>query len=96
MCRAIRERHQRFAGPLSLTPLHTLDSGVSPMSKGGASARNWLLPSIKLYSVSTFLNVSTNGRKLIRCQATHNGVVNAIHGTSRNTTPGGAFRLKPF
>ncbi len=47
-------------------------------------------------SVSTFLNVSTSGRKLIRYHAAHIGVVKEIHGTSRSTTPGGALRLRPF
>ena len=47
-------------------------------------------------SVSTFLNVSTSGRSLIRCHAAYNGVVKQIHGTSRSTTPGGALRLRPF
>jgi hypothetical protein len=47
-------------------------------------------------SVSNVLNVSTSGRKLIRCHAAHSGVVKQIHGSSRSTTPRGAFRLWPF
>ncbi len=46
MCSTIRERNQRSAGSLSLTPFHTMDSSDGTISKGGSSARSWLLPSI--------------------------------------------------
>lgn len=50
MCWAISERNQRSAGSLSLTPLQTIDNSDGTMSKGGSSARNWLLPSISAHA----------------------------------------------
>ena len=39
----------------------------------------------RVFSNSVFLNISTSGRRLIRCHAAHSGVRYVNHGTSRST-----------